>query len=944
MASGQLSTVLRHLHRLTDGARADDADDAELLERFTAQRDEAAFAALVRRHGPLVLAACRRVLGNAHDAEDAFQAVFLVLVRKAGSIKRRAALGGWLHEVALRVALRARVSAQRRRLHEQRVPDMPRKDFLTTVVWRDLQPVLDEEVQGLPESCREAFVLCYLEGKTYEEAARQLGCRAGTISRRLGRARELLRLRLKRRGLVLPAGVLAAALSQQTAPAAVPAALIASTVKTALRTAAGAIPARIAALAEGGLQAMTASKTKVALALLLTAGLALAGAAALARSTPAVAADPGQAPAAAPQAGAAGTKAPAAQPDARGKTTPADPAQAELTVSGQVVSADGKPVAGANVALLGRAKRAARGGHSSGVRDKTLAAGKTDREGKFRLGAAGVSSTAYLQVILVAGAPGHGIAQERLTVEAGRVTVKLDLPGERVLRGRLVDLQGQPAAGVTVRLESAHGKLPSGKAAYLYKQHAPAGASYWPGTVVSDTSGRFRLAGLPAGHDLTLGVQAEGAAFARQSVEVSKDGPPDKEVTLSLAPGRVLEGTVTYRDTGKPVPDARLHIESMTRHPSGGFQMRGMDARADAKGRYRAVPYEGDTFIVTAYPPAGEPYLLGSKRVEKPRGVVLKQEINVSLRRGVLVRGVVKEAASGKPVAGAFVEFEPRYSNNPFYGRDVRFDRDVATDADGRFATVVLPGPGHLLVNGPTPDYLHKTILMREIYGPDIAPNRRYYPDGLVALDLKPEIATHRVEITLTRGVPLKGRVLGPDGKAVASGHLLCRCYVPTGFDLNGASGVTFKDGRFELPGWDPAHPAPLYVLSPELGAGGVLEVKKGQGDTVRVVDQSGKPLADSRTVIMVPLSPGVSFFDPNGFGGKDATADEAFLSTFDPKNHNELRTDADGRLELRGLIPGARHWIIVTRPTGGMIRVPVDVIAESGKTLDLKDVTVNLN
>src|SRR5207244_2075085 len=106
-----------------------------------------------------------------------------------------------------------------------------------------------------------------------------------------------------------------------------------------------------------------------------------------------------------------------------------------------------------------------------------------------------------------------------------------------------------------------------------------------------------------------------------------------------------------------------------------------------------------------------------------------------------------------------------------------------------------------------------------------------------------------------------------------------------------------------------------------------------------------GKPLADSRVAIMVPLSPGVSFFDPNGFGGKEATADEAFLSSFDRKNFsNDLRTDADGRLELHGLIPGARHWIIVTRPTGGMVRLPLDVDAESGKTLDLKDVTVNLN
>ena len=957
MATGQLSTVVDHLHKLAGGAQEGDASDAELLERFAARRDEAAFAALVKRHGPMVLAACRRVLGNLADAEDAFQATFLVLARKAGAIQRRAALANWLHGVALHVALRARASACARRRHEQRVPNMPRQDFLNTVVWRELQPILDEEVQALPETCRTAFVLCYLEGKTYEEAARHLDCPTGTLSRKLARARQLLRLRLTRRGLVLPAGMLAAVLSQQTAPASVPAALIASTVKTALRSAAGAIPARVAALAEGGLQAMKTSKMKVALALLLTAGLALAGATTLARSAPAETAGPGQAARAAPQTPNPGPGAPTS-PKAEGAKGAGEAAK-NMAVSGRVVSADGKPVAGAAVALFGRARIAPRArSYGAGMRDKVLAEVKTDRDGKFQFGGAGVLPTAYPQVILIARAPGHGINQERLNVAPGRLAVTVGLPKERELRGRLVDLQGQPAVGVTVQLESAFGKLASGKHLYLYRQHAPAGEGYWPRPVVSDANGRFRLAGLPADCHLTLSVQGEGGGVAPQSIDVNQGAAPAQEVTLALAPGRVLEGTVTYGDTAKPVPGARLRIETVTRHPSGGFQISEVDARADANGRYRAIPFEGDSFNVEAAPPDGAPYLLGTRRVDRPRGIVLKQEVNVSLRRGVHVRGVVTEAASGKPVAGAAVEFQPNYGG-PFYTRDVRFAKDVTTGADGTFALVVLPGPGHLLINGPTPDYLHTTILTRELFGPGVSPNRRYYPDGLVALDLKPETKFHQVKVALRRGVTLKGRVLGPDGKAVASGLVLCRCYVPQGFTLNGPRGVPIKDGRFELPGWNPADPAPLYFLSPELALGGVLRVKDGQADKeltarlqkvgrakVRVLYGKGKPLADSRTVVTVPISPGLSFFDKNAFGRPDATADEAMLSNFDHKNHgNDLRTDADGRLELRGLIPGARHWIIVTRPGSvGMVRVPVDVNAEAGKTVDLKDVTVNVD
>jgi RNA polymerase sigma factor (sigma-70 family) len=961
MARGQLSTVVRHLHRLGGECQDAEAGDGLLLERFAARQDQAAFTALVRRHGPMVLGVCRRVLGNAHDAEDAFQATFLILVRKAGSIRSREALGGWLHEVALRVARRARTSANNRRRHEQKVPDMPRKDFLATVVWRDLQPVLDEEVQGLPDACREAFVLCCLEGKTYEQAADELHCRAGTISRRLAKARELLRTRLARRGLVLPAGLLATALSQKAAPAAVPAPLIASTVKAALLSAAGAvaagaIPAQVVALAEGGLKAMTTSKTKMALALLITTGLALAGAAALAQSAPAGGADGGQKKPAVRAAQGGGLKTVAPRPDGNPPKEPDDPASSKLVVSGQVLNADGKPVAAASVALVGQFKLGARGGYRREVVKKTLAEGKADREGKFRLSASGVSAPAYVQVIIMARASGHGITQERLSAESPSDPVKLYLPGERILRGRLVDLQGQPAPRITVRLKSANGKIAADRHLYLYAQHAAAGASYWPEPVVSDAQGRFTLRGLPARCDLTLAVQGEGAAFAPQSVQVSGDGAPEKEVALALAPGRVLEGTITYRDTGKPVPNARLQIESRKNMPSGGWRTYDIEVRADAAGRYRAVPHEAETFVLTAYPPAGEPYLLGTRQVQRPRGIVLKQEINLSLRRGILVRGVVKETPSGKVVPGAVIEYHAPY-NSPFYSRDETFAHDVQTGADGTFAMVVLPGPGHLLVNGPTPDYLHKTILMRELYGPGVSPNRRYYPDGLVALDLKPEMATHRVEVTLKRGVPLKGRVLDPDGKPVASGHLVCRCFVPMGFDINGPRSVPVKDGRFELPGWNADNPDPLYFVCPETGLGGVLHLKAGQADReptvrlqkfgaakVRILDEHGKPLVDSRTVVTFPISPGVSFFDPNGFGGKDVTADEAFAGNFDRKSSGDVRTDADGRLELRGLIPGTRHWIIVTRPGSmGMVRVPVDVIPESGKTVDLKNITVKL-
>ena len=161
MAIGQLGAVLRHLQRLAAVREGGELTDAQLLQRFTARRDEGAFAALVERHGPMVLGVCRRVLQDAHDAEDAFQATFLILARKAAAIDpRREALGGWLHQVAHRTALRARDRRASRRQHERQAPPMHQPDFTAALVWCDLQPVLDEEVSRLPDKYRVPVVLC----------------------------------------------------------------------------------------------------------------------------------------------------------------------------------------------------------------------------------------------------------------------------------------------------------------------------------------------------------------------------------------------------------------------------------------------------------------------------------------------------------------------------------------------------------------------------------------------------------------------------------------------------------------------------------------------------------------------------------------------------------------------------------------------------------------
>jgi RNA polymerase sigma factor (sigma-70 family) len=333
MASGSLDTVLHYLRRLGPPAEGDRLGDAQLLLRYTRHGDEAAFAALVRRHGPLVWGVVARVLGRGPDAEDAFQATFLVLVRKAAGLRGPDALGPWLYGVATRVALKARAAAARRRGREKALTaDAPAAAGGGDAVWRELRPVLDEEVRRLPEKYRVAVVLCYLEGLSDAEAARRLACPRGTVHSRLARARQRLQRGLSRRGVGLPAGLLAAALAAHTAPAAAPAALVESAVQSSLsfgRTgASAALTASAVALAQGVLRSMLLSQVKVALAVLLTLGLAGTGAGLFAQRGAARPPGPASAPAVEEKdegraaAPAAEAPAPAAGPDAKEERRP----------------------------------------------------------------------------------------------------------------------------------------------------------------------------------------------------------------------------------------------------------------------------------------------------------------------------------------------------------------------------------------------------------------------------------------------------------------------------------------------------------------------------------------------------------------------------------------------------------------------------------------------
>jgi RNA polymerase sigma factor (sigma-70 family) len=286
MAKAALGTVLNNLRRSFLRQDGTGLTDGELLKCFIARRDEAAFEALLRRHGPMVLGVCRRVLRNEADAEDAFQATFLVLVRKAATIRPRGMVGNWLYGVAHSTALKARAMRTKRSAKERGAAARPRTGVAAETS-DQLHALLDQELKALPDIYRAAIILCDLEGKSIKEAARQLGCPPGTVGTRLARGRHLLARRLSRAGLTLSGGMIATAIARRATAGVVPPALMISTVKAAVRIAAGqaasgTVSAKVAILTEGVLKAMFLTRLKIATGVLLAVVAVASGLGALA--------------------------------------------------------------------------------------------------------------------------------------------------------------------------------------------------------------------------------------------------------------------------------------------------------------------------------------------------------------------------------------------------------------------------------------------------------------------------------------------------------------------------------------------------------------------------------------------------------------------------------------------------------------------------------------
>jgi RNA polymerase sigma factor (sigma-70 family) len=958
MSSAQVGAVLRQIRQLAAARHDPERPDHQLLERFAAHRDGDAFAALLRRHGPMVLGVCHSVLRDTHEAEDAFQAAFLLLARKAGSIRRREAVSGWLYRVAYRLAVRARATAARRRVQESRPAAMPPADPVLDLSLREVRAVLLEELDGLPEQYRAPLVLCGLEEKPLEEAARLLGWVKGAVKWRLQRGRELLRRRLRRRGLELPAALAAAALALNAASGPVSAALASSTLRAAVKAAAGGgmvgggVTAEVADLVQGASRIMGYSKITIAAAL-LTAALGAAGLGTVTlRALAAGPADPER-------------KEAAAAPPPGGQEAAEEGAKDVLTVRGRVLDPDGKPVAGAKLYV-----------HDPHLGDKDDAARATSGgDGSFRFTVAKSEMTQRgypLQALaadVMAVAKGYGCAWAAVGEADARREVTLRLVKDVPISGRVLDSDGQPVAGAKVRLTSLRA-FPGEdltkmlKAAALADWSAPLlPAKYWGGplpgqarAVITGADGRFRLAGL--GRERTVGLRVEGPAI--QSALITVMTRPGKGVMAPqavskvygaafdylAAPSRPIRGVVRDKATGKPVAGATVYYYHL---PLYGTTV---TVQTDKEGRYELLGCpKAPTYKLFVVPPDGL-HFGRQAQVADPPGFA-PVTVDFELPAGITARGRVLDKATGKPVSGVRVSYYILFPNPkagpvadylPFWGAPPSAAR---TGPDGSFAVTVLPGPGVLAAAAEPPSAYRSALVtpkeLEEFFKE--RPDPMNTPDALAATPsgipsarpvllgqsqyhalalLNPQEKDRALDRDLVLLPPLTRQVtvVGPDGKPLPG-------VTAYGQEEDLGGPVLLKSATFTVRRLHPTRTRHLFLYHAEKRLGRTVDLRGADADplqvelrpcgsaTGRLVDQGGKPLGGTTVQLwfqgpgqpryFVPL-PGIAF---------------------------EVQTDPDGRFRAEGLVPGRKYYVL--RPDTNFKEVTV----ESGKTKDLGDVAV---
>jgi RNA polymerase sigma factor (sigma-70 family) len=691
-----------------------DATDDELLERFRAEDDPRAFEAIVRRHGGRVLAGCRKVLDDAAEVEDVFQATFLVLLRQRTTIRQPASLGGWLYGVAHRLALKARSRSARRAQAESGRPAGP-ADGPPDLSWREACAILHEELDRLPDTYRLPLLLCYLEGKSRDEAAGLLGCSVGALHGRLERGRDRLRSRLLRRGVTLSAGLLSALTGGAATANAAPDQVIRALLAATRGPVAPGVAGLVRAVSPG-----TLGHSKLCMLTLLVVGLMTVSLGLSALSGQPDTAAPLRTPEVARE-----RKAEKVAPPEKVRNPDIKP----IAVSGKVVGPDGKIVRGAKLFVFDSEEW------------KPAPQAEANGDGTFTFELPPIAGRRAYRYV-VASAPGLGLGCDWVGVPAATDPLRnvvLKLPRDVPIRGRILDLEGKPVEGARIRVTD----LQTGKddslnefvrlwskdrerqqeafRTLLGKRLFVKNATAHHFSATTDADGRFTLAGLGSDRCPQLDISAPGKASMVCLIPIRADFKPapggftgslvvGPEFTLPLAPSKLITGVV--RDEAKkPLAGVRVlgqvDLNDETRFLNSWVILPEVETITDAEGRYTLDGLPGGrNYILAASPKAGDGIVHGfiSRRDNGPDAAPIRGDFE--LPRGVVLTGQITDEKTGKGVRG-YVFYRPLESNpwedeHPITGSPgiAPWVSDMGswTDIEGRFRLTAEPGAGILHV------------------------------------------------------------------------------------------------------------------------------------------------------------------------------------------------------------------------------------------------------
>jgi RNA polymerase sigma factor (sigma-70 family) len=945
MANARSGMALGQIQRLFDEGSLTGLTDAQLVERFLNRRDEGAFAALVARHGSMVLAVCRGVLKDQSDAEDAFQATFLVLFRKAGGLTSAGSLGSWLYRVAYRIALRANAVAARRRERpiEEVAMAAEARSSGEGQLDREILPIIHAEIDRLPDRYRAPIALCYLQGLSYEQAAHQLGWPLGTVGSRIARARELLRSRLVRRGVTATTATLSVLLAREATAA--PAGWVEAATRAAMRLSEGAGGAKAAGTVSAAVALSDQVLRRMLMIRLIQMTSILATAAMAGLSAWVSLADGG------------GPRAPAPANNAQSKRVeePKNDGAGDGPIRGRVLTPDGQPVKGAAI-YVGQSR----------AHWMIEPVARTDADGRFQLDPAALAQKYrkepmrldWKKLELTAFGPaGFGGGWSPVRHDGGEVELRL-VPDDAPIRGRILDTQGRPISGVTIHVHGISDPPPGDLDALLRSGSIGEGPSRGGGyydinwwikdgsnwsrrTIKTGPDGRFQIDG--AGRDRIVALGFEGPGIEHASLRAMtrlappsakpRPGPTSASVHPRFfplygasfdhvaGPSKPIEGVVRLKGTGRPLAGVRVICNA-------GAAEGSVFAVTDEDGHFRldGLPKVA-SYKVVAIPDPGKAYQQTSVTVADTDG--LKPiPVTIDLPAAVILKGRLIDKSTGKPVAGHIVQYISLSSDK---------DHGVGTPAQlfgpEGFTMTVPRGPGLLQAQAEGKDLPYQRARLPEAvrrmgYG-ELGDNTpihiivsAYHTCRMI--DVPADVETFTVDLELTRGGSRRGRVVDPDGRPVA-GALVYGLSVE--WEVK-----PLDDAGFDVIGLESGKPRTVSFMHKDRRLAGSVDLEPGDdpvdvrlqpcGSAVgRLVDPDGSPLAGAMVGVSlqnrrgehIPLNIGLW---PSG---------EFFTA------------DQDGRFRVEGLNPDlVAHLGFRPRSEPGVFLIP-----ESSKDAALKHLTV---